>query len=121
MGKVMVAGGYGKEGIGRLKSVELYDVAKEQWEGGTAMTTARSSHGMVFLPDVGARGAVMVAAGRAEGGAGRRAERGAYPGREEPAALPASRAPQLRQADARCVPRIQGVVSGTSLELEAAS
>lgn len=57
----MVAGGNG--GSGRLVSVELYDVAKEQWEGGTAMTTARSSHGMVFLPDVGAMGAVMVAGG----------------------------------------------------------
>eukprot|EP00729_Bicosta_minor_P016148 gene16148-12721_t len=65
-GTVMVAGGFGDRTY--LASVEFYDVAKEKWEGGTAMATARSDHGMVFLPDVGAMGAVMVAGGQGDGG-----------------------------------------------------
>jgi hypothetical protein len=64
-GTVMVAGGW--SGSKRLASVELYDVATGGWTDGTDMKTARSGHGMVFLPGVGVNGTVMVAGGEYEG------------------------------------------------------
>jgi len=62
-GTVMVAGG--DSGGQYLASVELYDVNTGKWRegGGKQMKTARSNHGMVFLPGVGDAGTVMVAGG----------------------------------------------------------
>jgi hypothetical protein len=60
-GSVMMAGGskYGET----MDSVELYDVKHKVWKSVMKLETARRYPGMVFLPDVGVQGVVMVAGG----------------------------------------------------------
>ena len=62
-GRVMVAGGSSGAGTGYDDPLYMYDVGTKQWSAGAAMPIKREFVRLVFLPDVGAQGHVMIAGG----------------------------------------------------------